>query len=381
MLFRQYNIFSILFMSAFSLHNILLASSMVHLVLTAVMALFARHKVQYLSLAWIVGIFAVAVTAVIPFVDLIESTRPAMLHPGTLVGLMGFLYLQSIYPLGITMPGFLQWERMWRYALPIFVLTVLYGFFSLLGMTSPNYYTWEELGDAFFTIDMFLRLAMLGVGIYYIINIIRLPQTRLRYPHVPGYIMIYAFVLGISSFLYIWLILRFTVAAFEVWVVIFTLANIYMCLRTLETIAVSLPKPEIKVIEQMPVEVQAEEDEEEDFNEANLQRFQTLEYWMQHNHEAWKEYTFGRDQLCTETGINRHLTLQCVRSQGYNNIHDYINAYRISELQRMISYGEVTCLRDCLDAGFGTIKTARSSFERITGKSLDEVLEQALQKK
>ena len=125
-------------MNAVSLHNILLASSVAHLVITAVMALLARHKVQYLSLAWIMGIFGFAVTGVIPFVGIIESTRPAILHPGTLVGLMGFLYLQSIYPLGITMPGFLQWKRMWLYARPVFILTLLYALFSFFGMTSPN---------------------------------------------------------------------------------------------------------------------------------------------------------------------------------------------------------------------------------------------------
>lgn len=367
-------------MNAVSLHNILLASSVAHLVITAVMALLARHKVQYLSLAWIMGIFGFAVTGVIPFVGIIESTRPAILHPGTLVGLMGFLYLQSIYPLGITMPGFLQWKRMWLYARPVFILTLLYALFSFFGMTSPNYYTWSELASAFFTIDMLLRVMMLGVGIYYIINIFRLPRTMLRYPHVPRYLHVYAFVLGVSSCLYLWLILRFTVPAFEAWIVIFTLANLYMCLRTLETLALSLPQPEIKVVEEKPQEVQSEEDEEEDFNEANLQRFQTLEYWMQHNREAWKEYTFGRDQLCAGAGINRHLALQCVRSQGYNNIHDYINAYRIAELQRMLSHGEVNNLRDCLDAGFGTLKTARSSFEKVTGKTLDEAYEQVQRK-
>ncbi len=367
-------------MNVASLHSFLLASSVAHIMLTAVMALFARHKVQYLSLAWIMGIFAFGVTCVIPFADLIETTRPAMLHPGPLAGLMGFLYLQSIYPLGITMPGYLQWKRMWKYALPVIILTAIYLLLSLLGMTSPNYYTWSELRNAFFTLDMFVRLAMVGVCIYYIINIFRLPRVSLRNPHIPGYLKVYASVLGLISCYYLWINLCFTVASFEVWLSLFTLANLYMCLRTLETLALSLPKPEIKAVEEKPEEVQAEEDEEEDFNEANLQRFQTLEYWMQHNRDAWKEYTFGRDQLCAGTGINRHLALQCVRSQGYNNIHDYINAYRIAELQRMLSHGEVSNLRDCLDAGFGTLKTARGSFEKVTGKTLDEAFEQSQHK-
>lgn len=275
------------------------------------------------------------------------------------------------------MPGYLQWKRMWKYALPVIILTILYLFFTKIGVTSPNYYTWKELGDAFFTLDMLLRAAMLGVSVYYVVNILRLPRTMLRQPHVPGYLRVYTTFLGFISCLYLWVILKFTVPLFEVWVILFTCANVYMCMRALETLALSLPQPAIKTVEEAPdfdATVAIEEDKEEDFNEANLRRFECLEYWMQHHRDDWKDYTFGRDQLCAGAGINRHLALQCVRSQGYNNIHEYINAYRVAELQRMISYGEILGIRDCLDAGFGTLKTARSNFERVTGKTLDEVL-------
>ena len=356
-----------------SLHSILLSVAIAHWLMAAVMAVFARHRVQYLSIAWIVGIFGAAVTCVIPFAGLIEAARPAMLHPGPLFAMMFFVFLQSIYPLSITMPGYLQWERMWRYALPVIVLGVIYGVLTFLGMTSPNYYTWQELGNAFFTLDMFLRLAMLALSAYYIINIFRLPRTMLRYPHVPRYLQVYAFCLGLSSCLYFWTIVRFSVLAFEIWLILFSLANIYMCLRSLETIALSLPQPEIQVVEVEP-SIVSDDEEQEDFNEANLRRFERAEFWMQHNRDAWKDNTFGRDQLCEAIGINRHLLLQSVRSQGHNNIHDYINVYRVKELQRMIASGETRTLTACLDAGFGTIKTARSCYEKVTGESLDDRL-------
>ena len=360
-----------------SLHSILLAVAVAHLLMTSVMGLFARHRVQYLSIAWVMGIFGFAVACVIPFAELIETTRPAILHPGTLIGLMGFTFLQSIYPLGITMPGYLQWGRMWRYALPVIILVALYLILTLLGMTSPNYYTWGELSDNIFTIDMLMRVAMLGVSAYYIVNILRLPRTLLRQPHVPRYLYYYALMLCVISCYYFWLIVRFTVLDFKIWISLFTCANVYMCLRSLESLALTLPQPTIKVVEGEPDfsgTAAIEEDKEEDFNEANQKRFECLEYWMQHHSNEWKEYTFGRDQLCAGAGMNRHLVLQCVRSQGYNNIHDYINAYRINEILRMISHGEVRSVRDCMDAGFGTLKTARICFERVTGKNLDEVV-------
>ena len=179
--------------------------------------------------------------------------------------------------------------------------------------------------------------------------------------------------MGLSSCLYFWTIVRFSVLAFEIWLILFSLANIYMCLRSLETIALSLPQPEIQVVEVEP-SIVSDDEEQEDFNEANLRRFERAEFWMQHNRDAWKDNTFGRDQLCEAIGINRHLLLQSVRSQGHNNIHDYINVYRVKELQRMIASGGTRTLTACLDAGFGTIKTARSCYEKVTGESLDDRL-------
>jgi AraC-like DNA-binding protein len=83
---------------------------------------------------------------------------------------------------------------------------------------------------------------------------------------------------------------------------------------------------------------------------------------------------FNRDKLCDETGINRQLMLQCLRSQGHNNIHEYITTYRVEELMRLIRQGEVTSVSDCILVGFVTPKTARACFERIAGSNLDDFL-------
>lgn len=362
-------------MSIFSLQNELLCAAVAHIMLTAVMALFARHKVQYLSTAWFMGLYGFALAGVVPFSGLIETTVPAILHPGTLMGLMMVVFLQSIYPLGITMPGYLQWERMWSYAVPMIVLMVVYGVLSLFGMVSPNYYTWADLFQHFFTVDMLLRFAMLGVSVYYIINIFRLPHNLLRTPDVPYYIRWYATALGLSSCWYVFMVVHFSVPLFEIWIAFFTLINLYMCFRSLETIALNMPKPTIKRVEKEP-EPEPEEKVKEDFNEANRERFERIEYWMQHNPDQWTEYAFGRDQLCEHVGLNRHLVLQALRSQGYNDVHEYLSTYRVEELQRMIMQGKIKALRECEDAGFGTLKTARSSFERIKGISLDDFMAQ-----
>ena len=98
---------------------------------------------------------------------------------------------------------------------------------------------------------------------------------------------------------------------------------------------------------------------------------------MQNHREVWKDSTFGRDRLCLEVGYNRHLVLQSVRSQGFNNVHDYISSFRVAELKRLIARGEVKTLSDTLVAGFGTTQTVRACFLKVEGITLDEYLAKA----
>ncbi len=335
------------------------------------MALFARHKVQYLAFAWVMGIFAAVSACVLPFADFIETVDPGILHPAMLFALTATAFLQSIYPLSIPMPGYLQWGRMWKYAAPIIFMSVLYVAVFALAGEPIHLNTWGEVADNFFSSDLIFRFALLGLSLFYVVNILLLPRLLLRIPDTPNYLVAYATALGLNACLYVWTAIRFSIFWFEIWVVIFTLLNLYMFFRVLENLALSLPQPAIKAVEDEPVD---DDEEQEDFNISNQHRFERVEFWMQHHSEMWKDNTFGRDQLCEATGINRHLLLQSVRSQGYNNIHEYINVYRINELKRMIARGEARTLTACLDAGFGTIKTARSCFEKVTGESLDECL-------
>ena len=361
-------------MFSLSLYTILLVVTVAHLMLTAVMALFARHRVQYLSLAIVMGIFGFGFLVLMFFANDLELASPVKLGPEALIGLTATVFLQSIYPLSIPMPAYLQWPRMFLYAAPAFFLFVLYGLLLLLGFQPTRILTWQDFYGHLFSGDILLRLAFLGLSGYYIFNIFRLPRTLLHQPDIPRYIVAYCIALGVSSCIFMWLSVDYSLSLFEVWLFIMTLQNLYMCFRTLETLALSLPKPVMRAVEEEPAAAVAEEGREEDFNEANRLRFERIEFWMQHHHDEWKDYTFGRDQLCAAVGLNRHLLLQSVRSQGYYNIHEYINTYRIAELQRMITRGEVRTLGACQDAGFGTVKTARSSFEKVTGGTLDDYL-------
>lgn len=351
--------------------NIFLSCGMVHLVLAVVMALLARHKVKYLAIAWIMGIFTFALFLIAPYAATAKA-HPGILHPAMLIALIAISYLQSIYPLSIPMPGYLQWGRMWYYALPALLFIGAYGIGLLLGAEPVVVENFHDIATHFFYPDLILRLGMLLTSFYYIINIFRLPH-QLSYLDYPRYLWGYCSLLGASAVFYLVIALDYQPYLMMIYAIVFTLLNSYLCLRILETMALELPRPTINEVHNEPTDEDLRRSEH-DFNEANLQRFQRVEYWMQQHTEVWTDPTFNRDTLCLEVGINRQLLLQSVRSQGYNNLHDYISNYRILELAKRIHDGRIASINDCLDVGFATLKTARSAFYRVKGVSLDKYL-------
>ena len=348
-------------------------SAIVHFVITCVMGLFARHRVQYLSLAWVNGIFCATTLVSSLFSHTIATAQPGILHPGMLLALMCACYLQSIYPLNISMPGFLQWERMWLYARPILVVLAIYIGAALMGSRIVYIYSAKELAGNILSSDILMRLCALGLSIYYIVNIFLLPHRIARHANVPRYLIGYCIAMGLSVVFYTYVAIFYDLRLLAIYVLLFTVLNLYLMFRTLETLALQLPRPVISEVSEEQGQ-RAKEHDEEDFNEANLYRFQRINFWMQNHKEEWKDSTFGRDRLCQEVGLNRHLVLQSVRSQGFNNVHDYIGSFRVAELKRMIARGEVNTLNDTLAAGFGTTQTVRACFLKAEGITLDEYL-------
>ena len=117
----------------------------IHLMMASVLSLYSRYKVQYLSLAWIMGIFGALCCVAIPFSYLLRFENIGLLHPFMLLALVGTCFLQGIYPLSIPMPGYLQWGRMWRYASPAIFLIILYVASLLLGNRPVIVHTYSEL--------------------------------------------------------------------------------------------------------------------------------------------------------------------------------------------------------------------------------------------
>lgn len=359
-------------MSTNTIQLLLVSSATAHLVVSAIMGLYARHKVQYLCLAWVNGIFGFVLAAVTTISEQIAEGEPGIMHPAMIMPLLCGVYLQSIFPLSIPMPGFLQAKRMVKYARPVLALITVYSVARLMGSNIVIMHTFPEVIQNLLSSDVLLRILALGISIYYIVNIFLLPRRMVHKTNIPSYLIGYCLCLGFSVVFFTIVSILYNPTALMIYIIIFTLLNLYLAFRTLEEMAIHLPQPALIKVQEEPTEDIVEKAEKEDFNEANLLRFKRLEFWMQNHKKEWTDNTFGRDRLCEAVGYNRHLILQCVRSQGYNNVHDYINRYRIEELKQLISRGKITALGEVVDAGFGTIQTARSCFLKMEGITLDE---------
>jgi len=359
-------------MSANIILLILACSATAHLVVSATTAIYARHKVQYLCLAWVNGIFGFLLMAVAFISDMIADGEPGIMHPTMIMPLLCVVYLQSIFPLSIPMPGFLQAKRMIKYARPVIALIIVYSVARIMGSKIIIVKNFSEVAQNLLSSDILLRILALGISIYYIVNIFLLPRRMVHNTDIPSYLIGYCVCLGFSVVFFTIVSILYNPTALMIYVIIFTLLNLYLAFRTLENIAIHLPQPALIEVEEEPTEDIVEKAAMEDFNEANLLRFKRIEFWMQNHKEEWADKSFGRDRLCEAVGYNRHLILQCIRSQDYNNVHDYINRYRIEELKRLITKGKISALGEVVDAGFGTVQTARSCFLKMEGITLDE---------
>ena len=85
-----------------------------HLMMSLVLFYLARRSVQFLSQAWIMLLICLMYCLALFYVATTESIPSlGILHPILLIYLLVCSYLQSIYPLGLCLPGYLQWGRMW----------------------------------------------------------------------------------------------------------------------------------------------------------------------------------------------------------------------------------------------------------------------------
>lgn len=346
-----------------------------HLMMSLVLFYLARRSVQFLSQAWIMLLVCLMYCAALFFVathDAIPSL--GILHPVLLVYLLVCSYLQSIYPLGLCMPGYLQWGRMWAYAVPALAVVIVYAIGMAAGSNVAKVYDAADFRDYFLSGDVALRMLALLLSGYYIVNIFRLPHKMVRRMQLPRDLIAYGTALGIVCIFFIVVTVRFSLTLLTIYMLLFTLVNMFLFFRILRPTVEAISYPDFRQVENPPTREQITQSEVEDFNEANLHRFEVMEYVMQHD-KPFTDSTFNRERLCRLAGFNRHMVLQSLRSQGYNDIHEYISRYRVAEIRRLIEFGEIQDLKELSAVGFRSLKTAASCFERYEGKSLSQFFE------
>ena len=341
-----------------------------HLMMSLVLFFFARRRVSFLSQAWIMLLICLMYCAALFYVYTQEIPALGILHPVLLIYLLACSFLQSIYPLGLCMPGYLQWGRMWTYASPALILISLYAGGALAGSDMIKVCDASDFREYLLSGDVILRIAALGLSIYYIVNIFRLPHRLTRQVELPRWMITYGVALGAVSLFFVIITLSFNRLGVIIYILLFTLVNMFLFFRILEPVFNALPHPPLRRVAERPTEEEISHSEQNDFNEANIRRFEVLEFLMQHD-RPWLDSQFTRDKLCRHTGLNRHLVLQALRSQGYNDTHEYIYRYRVEELKRLILSGEMQSLQECERAGFRSVKMAYSNFERMENVPLD----------
>lgn len=350
-------------------------ATVAHLMMSLVMFYLARRSVQFLSQAWIMLLICLMYCGILFFVATNEVIpQLGILHPVLLIYLLACSYLLSIYPLGLCMPGYLQWGRMWGYAVPALVLIFIYGIGAAVGSNMANVYTLDDIIQFFLSGDVVLRIISLLLSGYYIVNIFRLPHRLVRSMQLPSDLIAYGAALGIVSLFFVVITIKFNLVLVCIYMFLFTLVNMFLFFRILRPTVSLITYPDFRQVEKPPTREEITQSEADDFNEANLHRFEVMEYIMQHD-RPYLDCGFNRERLCRLAGFNRHMVLQSLRSQGYNDIHEYIMRYRVADMKSRIERGEMTDLKQVAEVGFRSAKTAITCFERYEDADLQAFVE------
>lgn len=353
--------------------------AVVHLTMAIVLFIYSHRSVSYLAQAWISALTFFIYGGALCYFATMGSPELAplgMFNPTLLLNLLVISFLLSINPLGMVMPGYLQAGRMIKYASPAATIIVLYLLGLGVGSRPVVIDDFDALRENLLSGDVLLRMASVLLSAYYIINIILLPHRLIRKTgySLPANVVTYATLLGIVQLLLIAASIWYSYTLIIIYEVLFTAVSLTLMGCMIKANISVLPYPKIHIVETPPTTQEIAEVEEVDFNAANTARFEKIEYAMQHE-KPYVSAQFNRDALCRLAGFNRHILLQTLRSQGYNDVHDYISRYRVTELRRLIETHKVTDIRqhDCV--GFRTLKTAALAFERYEHENLAEFIE------
>ena len=214
-------------METFSLIT-LVCFATIHLMMASVLALYARYKVEYLCMTWVMGIFSALFCVAIPFYSYFKFETMGLMNPFMLLALAVTSYLQTISPLGIAMPGYLQWRRMLLYASPTILLLLFYVLHLIRGGRPSVILTYTDLFDRLLGVSMIFRVFALALSVYYVVNLVRLPRMLVKNIELPRYLKGFATVVSLNTIYYVVVSVVYDSLLFYIYLYLFTILNMYI---------------------------------------------------------------------------------------------------------------------------------------------------------
>ena len=145
-------------MNTLTLVNIEFAAA-THLMMSLVLFFFSRRSVQFLSQAWIMLLICLLYCGGLSIFDSREKKHNlGILHPVMLIYLMICSFLLSVYTHKICIKRYLQWGRMWGYAIPALCVIFIYGMGAAVGSNLAGVYEFDDFIQYFLSGDILLRI-------------------------------------------------------------------------------------------------------------------------------------------------------------------------------------------------------------------------------
>ena len=141
---------------------ILELSASFHLMMSIVLFYLSRRNVRFLPQAWIFLLIALMHGCGMGYILHYDMSQTmGILHPFMLIYMLVCSYLLSIHPLGLSLPGYLQWGRMVSYATPALGIIAIYLLGWTAGSNTIKVYEAEDIKMYLLSGDVLLRFAAL----------------------------------------------------------------------------------------------------------------------------------------------------------------------------------------------------------------------------
>lgn len=282
-----------------------------------------------------------------------------------------------LYPIEVISPGWLNWMRVLKIYIPVFLLVLFYRVTLFFGVVYTSFRSLHELMENIGSFEVIFRLILVlllfapAVLLYYVPYTLRYNNTD--YKWMRGYVSVVvinviAFMVAINSnnifvrtiYYSVSLSCSLYIVYQELFVRLIRNAhtkNSSEVIITAEDIFYKPSGSEEKDIE----------DKESEVSPKSSALFDRLENYLNTTQE-WCDPDLSMSKLTEVLGTNRTSLREAIQQGGYAGYISYINGKRIDEFIKIINtQGESNYMETFFDVGFRNKSTALRNFKEITG--------------